>query len=90
MDTNSGRFVEEEQAEKWMQRIAVGEIIKLKGEECRVVKIGERRVTLELMSADERMMQEFGSQDRLSDLRSELLEKRENDLRSQKRGPFDR
>ena len=58
MDTNRGRFVEEESAEAWMQRIAVNEVIKIKGEECRVVRIGERQVLLELMSADDRMSSE--------------------------------
>ncbi len=33
MDPNAGRFVEEAQAESWMQRIEVGEVVKIKGEE---------------------------------------------------------
>ena len=59
MDTNSGRFIEEQNAESWMQRIEVGEIIKIKGEELRVVSIESRRITLELMSAEDRIQDEL-------------------------------
>ena len=71
MDTNSGRFIEEQNAESWMQRIEVGEIIKIKGEELRVVSIESRRITLELMSAEDRI------QDELKALRSLLTTARE-------------
>jgi hypothetical protein len=56
MDPNAGEFIEEERAEAWMERIAVGEVIKLKGEECEVMKIERREVTLKLLSAHERTM----------------------------------
>lgn len=59
MDTNQGRFVEEEQAESWMQRIQVGEIIKIKGEECRVEAIGSHIVTLKLLNPSERAIEEI-------------------------------
>ena len=54
MDSNAGRFVEEQQAEEWMSRIAVGEVVKIKGEELEVTKIGEREITLKLLSFEER------------------------------------
>ena len=60
MDPNSGRFVEEQYAESWMQRIEIGETIKIKGEECEVTAIGDRHITLRLLSADERMAKAFG------------------------------
>jgi len=55
MDPNAGRFIEEERAEAWMARIEVGETIKIKGEELEVVEIGDRTVTLKLLSFEERM-----------------------------------
>ena len=55
MDTNSGRFVGEEEAQPWMKRIAVGEVVSLKGEDCRVTRIAGRIISLELMSAEDRM-----------------------------------
>lgn len=58
MDTNSGRFVEEENAEAWMERISVGEIIKIKGEELEVVQIHQREIVLKLRSADDRIAPE--------------------------------
>ena len=54
MNTDTGHFVDEQDAKSWMQRIAVHEVIKIKGEECRVVSIEGRRVTLELLSSDDR------------------------------------
>ncbi len=54
MDTDSGRFVAEAEAQPWMQRITIGEVVTIKGEDCRVVRISGRRVELELMSADDR------------------------------------
>ena len=71
MDTNSGRFVEEENADRWMQRLEVGETIKIKGEELRVVEISGRRVTLELKSATERMLEEGEAAERLGELRDQ-------------------
>ena len=54
MDTQSGRFVDERGAEPWMPRIAVGEIVNLKGEELEVQEIRERTILLKLLSAAER------------------------------------
>jgi hypothetical protein len=56
MNTDTGHFVDEQDAKSWMQRLAVHEIIKIKGEECRVVSIEvrRRRVTFELLSSDDR------------------------------------
>ena len=55
MDSNAGEFVDERRAEKWMERIAVGEVVKIKGEELEVVTIGKREITLKLLSHDDRM-----------------------------------
>ena len=77
MDTNAGRFVEEESAEKWMQRIEVGEIIKLKGEDCRVVRIGERQVVLELMSATDRIFGEAEAMASIMEERTSMLNRHE-------------
>lgn len=55
MDSMSGQFVEEDRAEKWMARVEVGEIVKIKGEELEIVKIEGREMTLKLLSAEERM-----------------------------------
>jgi len=54
MDTDSGRFVDDNQSQAWMKRIAVGEIIKIKDEELEVIEIGERTIKLKLLSFDER------------------------------------
>jgi len=75
MDTNSGRFVEEESAEAWMQRVAVGEIIKVKGEECEVAEIRGRTLVLQLLSHEDRMEREGLAAKAISDLRESLLSK---------------
>ncbi len=54
MDTNTGEFVGPDRAEAWMERLGVGEIVKIKGEELEVVKIGRSEVTLELCSLEDR------------------------------------
>ncbi len=77
MDTNAGRFVEEASAEDWMQRISVNEIIKLKGEDCRVVRIGERQVVLELMSATDRIGVESEALASILEERASLLNRHE-------------
>lgn len=61
MDTNAGRFVGEESAKSWMQRVEVDEVIKIKGEECRVVSINGRRLEVELLSSDDRMRRQMES-----------------------------
>jgi len=71
MDTDSGRFLREddERVQSWMQRIEVGEIVKIKGEECRVESIGDRTITLGLLSRLERLSQELFGEKHLEDLR---------------------
>ncbi len=54
MDTDAGRFVEDEKAETWMQRLDIGEVVKIKGEELEVVKIEGRLVVLKLLNSEER------------------------------------
>jgi hypothetical protein len=54
MNPSSGEFIDVDRAENWMQRIYVGEVIKIKGEECEVVTIGRREITLKLLSTTDR------------------------------------
>jgi len=54
MNTDTGQFVRSQPACKWAKTIAVGEVHKINGEECKVTKIGDREVTLQLMSKRER------------------------------------
>lgn len=42
-------------AEKWMELLSIGEIVKVKGEEFRVETINERTVVLRLMSDRDRL-----------------------------------
>ncbi len=66
MDSNAGEFVGPDRAEAWMERLDVGEIVKIKGEELEVVKIEGREVTLKLRSWEDR----FGASDQtLEELR---------------------
>lgn len=74
MDAMSGRFVEESSAEDWMQRLEIGEKVMIKGEELRVVVIEDRRVTLELSSAMERMVAEAEASDSLMEMRERMLD----------------
>lgn len=60
MDTEQGRFVEESEAKEWMERLGVGEVVKIKGAEFKVLEIGERTVRLELMSAKDRQEHRIG------------------------------
>lgn len=59
MNPNAGRFIEEEKAKAWMQRIEVGEVVKIKGEELEIVEIGDRTLKLKLLSAQERLAKRF-------------------------------
>ncbi len=52
MDPMAGRFVEEDRAEKWMARVEIGEVVKIKGEELEIVEIGDRTLTLKLLSPE--------------------------------------
>lgn len=78
MDTNKGRFLEEDdkRIEAWMKRISVGEIIKIKDKEYEVVEINDREIKLKLLSFQEQMSREFAASDRLRSLRSELYKER--------------
>ena len=71
MDTNAGRFVEEQNAGPWMKRIAVGQVVKLDGLECRVKAIGPdpREITLELLGTQDR--EPFGTLETFDDARNE-------------------
>jgi len=56
MNTDTGTFdrvVPGEKKERFVQ-IEVGELVLLKGQQCRVVEFGERTVLLRLLSAEER------------------------------------
>jgi hypothetical protein len=55
MDTQSGRFVPMPEAQPWMKRLAVGEIVTVKGEVCEVLRFTDRTVELKLLSAAERL-----------------------------------
>ncbi len=59
MDSNAGEFVDESRAEAWMQRIGVGEVVKIKGEELEVVSIVGREITLKLLSHEDRVRAVF-------------------------------
>lgn len=54
MDSNAGEFVGDERAQAWMQRIEVGEVVKIKGEELEVVSISLREITLKLLGQQDR------------------------------------
>lgn len=54
MNTDTGHFVKEEGATPDMVRVEVGEVVKVKGERFRVMEIGDRNLTLELMSYEDR------------------------------------
>lgn len=54
MNIDTGELLEEQNAEAWMKRISVGEVIQIKGEDCKVVQIGGRTITFELMSRADR------------------------------------
>lgn len=56
MNTNTGEFVDQERSETWMQRIGVGEVVKIKGGELEVVSIGRREITLRLLSQEDRVV----------------------------------
>ena len=56
MDSHAGRFREKNdpKIESWMQRIGLGEVVEIKGEEFEVAGVTERYLTLKLLSAEER------------------------------------
>jgi hypothetical protein len=81
MDSNAGEFVGEERAEAWMQRIGVGEVIKIKGEELEVVSIGRREITLKLLSFTERT---FAAESFAELANAESKRQRENMLKRQR------
>ncbi len=73
MDTNAGEFVGEDRAETWMQRLAIGETIVIKGAELRVVVIRGRRVELELKSALERELEKGEVDEAVDQRRADLI-----------------
>lgn len=56
MNTETGEFVELDRAEKWMEKLAIDEIVMIKGGYLTVVKIQGREVTLKLLSAEDRVL----------------------------------
>ena len=72
MDPNVGRFIEEENAEKWMETLEIGEIVKIKGEELEVAEIGDRTVTFKLRSAMERTYSEFAARTSMEEMRAAM------------------
>ena len=87
MDTNAGEFVDEQRSESWMQRIEVGEVIKIKGEELEVLKINERTIVLKLLSASDKVKRalsgmSIATYEDLADAESER--QRENMLKRQR------
>ncbi len=71
MNTDTGFFErDEERVEGWMQRLRVGEIVKIKGEELKVVGFSDRTVTLRLESAEDRFTSERAAGTTLEDLRT--------------------
>ena len=53
MDQQSGRFVPEEKATPGMPRVEMLEVLELDGVKLQIVRIGDRRMTLQLMSQAE-------------------------------------
>lgn len=56
MDTNRGEFVGPDRAEQWMKRLAVGQNVKVLGEEFEVLEIGKRTLLLKLLSYEDRAL----------------------------------
>jgi len=56
MNTDTGEFVGPDRAEAWMERLGIGEIVKIKGEELEVIRIEGREVTLKLRSWEDRFV----------------------------------
>lgn len=69
MNPQTGQFVQEDRAEQWMQRVEVGEIVKIKGEELEIVEIEDRHIKLKLLSVRDRIGKSFTA---LDDLREQL------------------
>lgn len=86
MDPNAGRFVDEDRAQKWMERVEVGEVVKIKGEELEIIEIGKRTLKLKLLSHNERMEKSFGGlvQDFDEMRHSEIERQRKKMLKHQK------
>jgi hypothetical protein len=59
MNPNSGEFEDGARAKAWMERVKVGEVVKIKGEELEIVSIAKRTITLKLLSADDRLRSNF-------------------------------
>ncbi len=63
MNPQTGQFVQEDRAEQWMQRVEIGEVVKIKGEELEIVEIEGRHIKLKLLSAEDRMQKVFDVMD---------------------------
>lgn len=72
MNPQTGMFVQEDRAEKWMQRVEVGEIVKIKGEELEIVEIEDRHIKLRLLSVEDRVRKHGGDYQMIDDLREQL------------------
>ncbi len=56
MNTDTGTFdAIPPEPTRHFQRISIGEIVLLKGEQCKVLSFEERTVTLQLLSQEERL-----------------------------------
>jgi hypothetical protein len=55
MNTDEGIYDHDGAAPKYATTLSVGEVVKIKGEDHRVTEIKDRKVTLELMSLDDRL-----------------------------------
>lgn len=80
MDTERGRFVEEQDAERWMKRLGVGETVKVKDVEFEVMEIGDRRLVLKLLSARDREVAHLAAEARHRAIRRELQEENRRNI----------
>lgn len=74
MNPQTGQFVQEDRAEAWMQRVEVGEVVKIKGEELEIIEIKGREIKLKLLSTEDRMHKNGDEYFALSDLRNAIQE----------------
>ena len=90
MNTDTGEFVEDSKAEKWMQRLDIGEVVKLKGEECEVVAIEDREVRLKLMNSEDRRQHRYNQAPRNRNERRKELADEKRARRRKKRVELER
>ena len=82
MNTNSGEFVDDSRAEQWMKRVEVGQVIKILEEEFEITSIGQREMTVKLLSFREREANNF--RDFFGDREKECARQKANLLKRQK------